>query len=85
MTGLEARVRGCVAALHDMTGIDDGSDLIAALGLDSLDIVELEAELCFALDVEIDLTRHLEQNPGPPAPLSVQGLTELVTSSLEEA
>jgi acyl carrier protein len=80
MTDLETRVRDCLAVLHDMTGVADHADLLDALALDSLDVVEIEAELGFALGVEIDLVEAFKDGP-----VSVHGLAALLASKLEEA
>lgn len=80
MSELATRVRDCLAGLHDMTGIADEADLQAALALDSLDVVELEAELDWAFGVDIDLVEAFRDGP-----VSVQGLARLLASKLEEA
>ena len=80
MSELATRVRDTLARLHDMTGIADEADLQAALGLDSLAVVELEAELDFVFGVEIDLVEAFREGP-----VSVQGLAGLLASKLEEA
>ena len=69
---LRARVRDALAMLHDMTGVGDDDELGRALQLDSLDLFELESELGFSLDVEIDVQAELES--GRLDPLTVTGL-----------
>ena len=80
MTTLETRVRECLAGLHDMRGVADEADLQQALALDSLDVVELEAELGFAFGVEIDLVETFREGP-----VTVHRLAAVLASKLEEA
>ena len=69
---LRARVREALMQLHDMTGVGDDDELGRALQLDSLDLFELESELGFSLDVEIDVQAELAS--GRLDPLTVTGL-----------
>lgn len=69
---LLAKVREALMHLHDMTGVGDDDELGRALELDSLDLFELESELCFSLDVEIDVQAELAS--GRLQPLTVSGL-----------
>ena len=69
---LRAKVREALMNLHDMTGVGDDDELQKALQLDSLDLFELESELGYSLDVEIDVQAELES--GRLDPLTVTGL-----------